>query len=151
MCLVSAVLPAGRDRPLAHELMASSKMRALMDQLSNAYRKGLVIFDIAPALVSADASVLSANVGQVVLVVEANRTSRAAVEQTVSVLQGCKRISLLLNKVDASEIVSQYGTYYGEYGQPSGYPGGEAPSLVDRVANHLRRQPVRSNKVEPPQ
>ena len=79
-----AVLPAGADRPLAHELMAGPKMHALMDHLSNVYRNGLVIFDIAPALVSADASVLAANVGQVVLVVEANRTGRTSVEQTVS-------------------------------------------------------------------
>jgi len=140
------VLPAGRDRPLAHELMAGSKMQAFMDQLSNAYRKGLVMFDIAPALVSADASVLSANVGQIILVIEANRTGRPAVEQTVSVLQECKRISLLLNKVDATELVNQYGAYYGDYGY--GYPPpGQAPSLVDRVASHLSSQLIRSNKV----
>jgi receptor protein-tyrosine kinase len=147
-----AVLPAGRDRPLAHELMAGAEMQAVMQQLSNAYRKGLVILDIAPALVTADASVLSANVGQIVLVIEANRTGRAAVEQTVSVLQGCERISLLLNKCDAAELVNQYGTYYGDYGQPYRYPEpGEAPSLVDRVASHLGSQLGRSNKMGPSQ
>ena len=32
------VLPAGVDHPLAHELLASPKMRSLMDDLSNRYR-----------------------------------------------------------------------------------------------------------------
>ena len=137
------VLPAGSDHPLAHELMASGKMQDLMSHLSKMYQNGLVIFDLAPVLVSADASVLASNVGQVILVIEANRTGRASIEQTVSLLQGCKRISLLLNKVEASELIDQYGTYYGEpykYAKPGG-----APSVVDRLTTYLRNL-VRSKK-----
>jgi protein-tyrosine kinase len=138
------VLPAGSDHPLAHELMAGPKMQAVMDHLSNIYRNGLVILDLAPVLVSADASVTAANVGQVILVVEANRTGRASIEQTLTLLQGCKRISLLLNKVDASELIDQYGTYYGEpykYAKPGGAHG-----VVDRLTTYLHDQLVRSNK-----
>jgi protein-tyrosine kinase len=131
-----SVLPAGSDRPLAHELMAGRKMQDLMSYLSKMYQNGLVIFDLAPVLASADASVLASNLGQVILVIEANRTGRASIDQTLSLLQGCKRISLLLNKVEASELIDQYGTYYGEpytYAKPKG-----AQSVVGRLITFLR-------------
>jgi protein-tyrosine kinase len=136
------VLPAGSDRPLAHELMAGPKMRELLDHLSSAYRNGLVILDLPPVLASADASVIASNVGQVILVVEANRTGRTSVEQTVSLLQGCKRVFFVLNKVEASQLIEQYGTYYGEpytYATPSG-----APSFAERVTSSLRNWLVRT-------
>ena len=117
-------------------------MHELLDRISNMYRNGLVILDLAPVLVSADASVLAASVGQIVVVVEANRTARASVEQTLSLLQGCKRIALILNKVEASDLVEQYGSYYGEYyvrpdtlAKPSG-----PQSLADRVISYLRNR-----------
>ena len=112
-----AVVPGGADQPLAHELLASPKMRDLLGYLSNLYCEGLVIIDTAPVLVSADTTVLAPHVGQVILVVEANLTSRTSVEEAISLLHGPEKISLVLNKVTASELVDQYGSYYG-YGQP---------------------------------
>ena len=139
-----SVIPAGSDHPLAHELMAGPKMRDLMSHLSKMYHNGLVIFDLAPALVSADTSVLAANVGQVILVIEANRTGRTSVEQTISLLHDCKRISLLLNKVEASELIEQYGTYYGE---PYAYAKtGDTQSVGNRLTNFLHNRLRRSNK-----
>src|SRR5262249_28266992 len=109
-----SILPAGTDSPLAHELIAGSEMKSFMKLLSNVYRKGLVIFDVAPVLAVPDASVLASNVGQTVLVVEANRTGRAAVAESISLLKPCHKISLLLNKVDASQLIDEYGSYYGQ-------------------------------------
>jgi receptor protein-tyrosine kinase len=157
------VLPAGLDRPLAHELMASPKMQTLMDYLSDRYRNGLVIIDVAPVLATADASLLAANVGQVLLVVEANRTRRSSVEQTLSLLKECSTISLVLNKVEASELIDQYGSYYGNYygaythtkpkqithAKPSEVARtkpNEVQSLTDRVTAYLRNRLLRSNR-----
>jgi Mrp family chromosome partitioning ATPase len=100
-----------------------------------------VIFDVAPVLGAPDASVLAMNVGQVLLVVEANRTGRAAVAETISLLKGCPNISLVLNKVDASELVDYYGSYYG---QPYKVPdAGRMASIPERIAafvgSYLRR------------
>ena len=116
-------------------------MRSFMKALSGSYRKGVVIFDVAPVLGAPDASVLANNVGQVLLVVEANRTGRAAVAETISLLKGCPKISLVLNKVDASELVDYYGSYYG---QPYKVPdAGRMASIPERIAtfvgNYLRR------------
>ena len=139
------VLPAGSDHPLAHELMAGPKMRDLLGHLSNLYRNGLVILDLPPVLASADASMLAENVGQIILVVEANRTSRASVEQTISLLNGCKRISFVLNKVDASELIDQYGSYYGEPSYGHAKPVG-AQTTRHGLTSYLRSHLFRSNK-----
>jgi protein-tyrosine kinase len=132
-----SILPSGADRPLAHELMASPKMRSLIEHLSTWYSKGVVIFDAAPILSTPDAGMLASNVGQVVLVVEANRTGRAAIEETLSLLKGCEHISFVLNKVDALELVQQYGSYYGEP-YNAGAPGQK--SIPERIAHYVAKQ-----------
>ena len=136
-----SILPAGADSPLAHELIAGVKMRNFMQTLSHWYRKGLVIFDVAPVLGVPDASVLATNVGQVVLVVEANRTGRAAVTESIALLKDCKKISLLLNKVDASILIDNYGSYYGQqYKVPNIGGTSSIPERISSyVGNYLRR------------
>jgi receptor protein-tyrosine kinase len=123
-----SVLPAGADDPLAHELLAGPKMHRFMRDLSNQYRSHLVIIDTAPTLASTDTSVLAKNVGQVIMVVEANRTGRASVEAAISLVKGCEQISFLLNRVALSDMIYQYGSYYGDR-----YDGGTKASLPDRI------------------
>jgi exopolysaccharide/PEP-CTERM locus tyrosine autokinase len=143
------VLPAGTDHPLAHEWLASAKMQSLMGDISNRYQGGLVIFDTSPVLVSADTSVIAMNVGQVVMVVEANRTGRASVEEAVSLVNECEQISLVLNRVAASELIDQYGSYYGDGYDREG-SGGEV-SLLDRFARYFgRRGQLRSLRRKSP-
>jgi len=127
------VLPAGADHPLAHELLASPNMESFMGNLSSQYQNGLVIIDTAPVLVSTDPSVLASNVGQVIMVVEANRTGRASVQEAVSLVNGCKQISFLLNRVVVSDLIYHYGSYYGDrYDR-----GGRDSKLLDRVAAYV--------------
>jgi protein-tyrosine kinase len=132
------ILPAGADRPLAHELMASPNMRRLIEDLSTWYSTGLVIFDAAPVLSTPDAGMLASNAGQVILVVEANRTGRAAIEEAISLLKGGTQISFVLNKVDGSELVHQYGSYYGEPYNAGG--PGQKPSIPERITNYVSKQ-----------
>src|SRR5262249_53019192 len=133
------------DQPLAHELLASSRMLGLLGYLSNLYRQGLVIVDTAPVLVSADTTVLAPHVGQVVLVVEANRTSRSSVEEAISLLNAPEKISLVLNKVTASELIDQYGSYYGEqrnreaFGMPNGFVGRISTGVGKRLLQLIRK------------
>ena len=139
------VVPGGTDQPLAHEMLASLKMQGLMGHLSNLYRHGLVIIDTAPALASADTAVLAKYVGQVVLVVEANQTSRTSVAEAISLLHGPEKISLVLNKVTASELIDQYGSYYGEqhnqerFGTPTGFLGRISMSVGQRLHRLIKK------------
>jgi protein-tyrosine kinase len=116
-------------------------MRNFLLTLSQWYRRGLVIIDVAPVLGVPNASVLASNVGQIVLVVEADRTGRAAVAESIALLKGCQKISLLLNKVDAALLVDNYGSYYGQqYKVPNiGGTSSIPERITNYVGNYLRR------------
>jgi Mrp family chromosome partitioning ATPase len=74
----------------------------------------IVILDAAPVLASSEPAVLAHNAGQIVLVVEAERTGRRAVEEALGHLGACKNISLVLNKARRWLSGDQFGAYYGE-------------------------------------
>ena len=61
--------------------------------------KLIVVFDSSPLYVTAEASILQRHVGQVVVVVQANKTPRHAVHEALAKLDSSKAIGLLLNRV----------------------------------------------------
>ena len=106
------VLPAGRDRANVAELLASGRMRRIADELAQRYDDRVVIFDTPPLLVTSESAVLANLVGQIVLVVEAERTTQSSVQQAVSVLDHNKAIGLLFNK-SKTGAGGGYAYYYG--------------------------------------
>jgi exopolysaccharide/PEP-CTERM locus tyrosine autokinase len=102
------VLPAGRGHPLASELLASRAMRTLIDDVAGRYADRIVIFDAPPLLLTSEANELASHAGQVLLVVEAHRTPRAAVDEALRRLGQHDGISIVCNKA-ASEHPSTAG------------------------------------------
>lgn len=116
-----SILPAGRRHAHSTELLASSNMRNLMEELSQRYPDRVVIFDTPPLLLTSEAVVLAGLMGQVVLVVEAGKTPQPVVKDAVALLAPNQIIGVLLNKSERG-IGTGYGLYgYGAYG---GYGGG---------------------------
>ena len=105
------LLPTGKDSPLSNELLSGSKMKELMEDLSHWYRDGLVIIDTPPVLASTEPNVLAMYVGQTVVVVEANRTERSAIDEALGLIEQCDCISFVLNKSSSAETPYQYGRY----------------------------------------
>ena len=75
--------------------------------------------------------IISGNVGQVVLVVQANQTSRTAVGDALGKLDHNKTIGLNLNKASVEDRLTSYtyGYSYTSYGNASGaasQPEGES-------------------------
>ena len=93
-----SILPLGREAEHSPELFATRQMSRLIRDLGRRYADSLVILDAPPCLSSSDASTLAPIVGQIVLVVEAERTQRDEVEGAIDLLQACPSITLLLNK-----------------------------------------------------
>jgi exopolysaccharide/PEP-CTERM locus tyrosine autokinase len=93
-----SVLPAGRCSRHAAELYASRDMGRLLDELASRYADRIIIFDTPPLLVSTEASVLAAQMGQVVLVVEADATPRSGLSDALRYLEPCEHIHLVYNK-----------------------------------------------------
>jgi protein-tyrosine kinase len=74
------------------------------------------VFDAPPLLPSTESRVLATRMGQVVVVVEADRTSHTTVAEAMATLEVCPVVLPLLNKSSRSDA----GTYYGSYGQSEG-------------------------------
>ena len=108
-----SVLPAGTMSDRAPELLASSRMRDLIDDMAQRYNDRIIIFDTAPCLVSSDAATLAAHVGQVIFVVEAEQTQQHEIIAGLNLVSACPDISLILNKAQPLATTSYGG--YGAY------------------------------------
>jgi protein-tyrosine kinase len=111
-----SVLPAGRQADNVTELLASERTREVLERLSEANQKRLIIFDSPPALVASPATFLAAHAGQLVMVVRADKTTEAELRDALELLSGCERVSLLLNGTGFAAGGRRFGAYYG-YGQ----------------------------------
>ncbi len=112
------ILPAGRRHIHSTELLASDAMRQLVEELARRYPDRIVIFDSPPLLATTEAAVVAGLVGQILLVVEAERTTKQEVNEALRLLDDTKMIGLMLNKTRAIFSADSYG-YYGYYGSSS--------------------------------
>ncbi|QFT78029.1 AAA family ATPase [Erythrobacter sp. THAF29] len=106
------VLPAGKGSAHASEYLASARTEEVLDRLTRGAANRYVIFDTPPALAASPAAELAAHVGQAVLVVRADETSRAALEDTQQLLSACANLKLLLNAARFSPSGRRFGDYY---------------------------------------
>lgn len=113
-----AILPAGTPQPRATEMIASDAMSAMLDEISGRYSDRIIIFDSPPLIPTTEARVLATHMGQIVIVVEADRTSHGAVRQALATIENCPVKLMLLNKASVRESTGLYGYGYG-YGYGS--------------------------------
>ena len=110
-----SVLTAGTRTTTDTELLASARTRAVLARLLDAEPRRVVVFDSPPALAASPAGVLAMLVGQVMLVVRADRTPESDLSAAVQLLDGCEHIQLMLNAVSFVPGGHRYG-YYGQEG-----------------------------------
>lgn len=107
-----SILPAGTSQHHSTELLASEAMRTLLDEIAERYPERLIIFDSPPLLMTSEARVLASQMGQIVLVVDAENGTRQALDNALRQLAGCANVNLLFNKSSAFLSENQYGNYY---------------------------------------
>ncbi|WP_447724435.1 AAA family ATPase [Sphingomonas koreensis] len=113
-----SVLPAGTRSNADTELLASERASAILESLAASDPRRIVIFDSPPVLAASPASVLAGLVGQVMLVVRADRTSESDLREAVGMLDGCDQIQLVLNSVSFQPGGRRFGSYGAYYGEP---------------------------------
>ncbi|MDQ8754683.1 hypothetical protein RCO27_00430 [Sphingosinicella sp. LHD-64] len=113
-----SVLPAGRKANNVPELLASDRTREVLARLVDANRSRIILFDSPPALMASPATVLAGHVGQVLVVVRADRTTEADLRETIQLLSACDTVGLLLN----GAAIAVNGRKFGAY---EGYPDAE--------------------------
>lgn len=90
-------LPAGTVQGQHAELISSKRMRQLLSDLCREY--GAVVVDSPPLLFSSSATVMANLAGQVVIVVEVEKTPQRVVQEAVQLIGGPSRdIGFVLNK-----------------------------------------------------
>jgi len=108
-----SILPAGKKHNLTTELLASERMGMMIDEIAKRYHDRVIIIDSPPVLASSAASVLALHCGQVLFVVEAEKTREPELKEALSMIDSCDNVSLLLNKARFTGGKKKFGSYYG--------------------------------------
>ena len=107
------LLPAGQVPPNPSELLGSTAMAALLEQLSDSY--DMVLLDSPPLLPVTDAVVLSLLAGGALVVVGADRIHRPQLQQSLESLEtaGAHLFGVVMNKIARREAAAYaYGSAY---------------------------------------
>ncbi len=106
------LVTAGTQHLHATELLASQGMEQLLDELAQRYHDRVVIFDSPPLLLTSEARVLAARMGQIVMVVEAEKTTQQSFKEALSQIESYSSINLIYNKARAFSGKEYYGYHY---------------------------------------
>ena len=115
------LLPSGTPHTRATELLASDAMTLLIEDIAKRYSDRIVIFDSPPLLLTTESRVLAGHMGQIVVVVHAEKTLQSDVEHALSTIESCPVKMMVLNQAKAGGV----GGYGYGYGQGYGYGYGQ--------------------------
>lgn len=115
-----AILPAGRTRDGATELLASHRMAQITAGILARHPRCVALFDSPPLVVSSEARALVNVMGQIILVVRAGRTPRHSVLEAIQAVGREESVSLVLNQGRRNLLEGLYGYSYGSYGESRG-------------------------------
>lgn len=107
------ILPAGRAGQGVDELIASERMRDLLDALASDDAERMVVFDTAPLLMTNVPHTLMPMVGQIAVVVRADKTSRQSLEEALASVPPDRFSGLVLN--GATRTLGDGSYRYGYY------------------------------------
>jgi Mrp family chromosome partitioning ATPase len=105
------VLSAGHGSVRDTEYLAGGRIEAVLERLTRGAPNRFLIFDTPPALAASPAAELAAHVGQALLVVRADETAHAALDDARQLLSACPDIKLLLNAARFSPSGRRFGDY----------------------------------------
>jgi capsular exopolysaccharide synthesis family protein len=112
------VLPAGRIPPNPSELLGSTQMFKVLEELKGAF--DVVLFDAPPLLPVTDAAVLARSVGGAIVVVAAGRAHKQHLRGAIAALENVDApVSGIVMTMLPTKGPDAYG--YGRYGYGYGY------------------------------
>ena len=110
-------LAAGALVASATDLFGGERMETLVSDMADRYSDRIIIFDAPPLLASTEPVALAEHAGQIVMVVDAEKTSRSAVDSALDLLVSDENVNLVLNKTSVGNRTEQFGSYYEAYNQ----------------------------------
>ena len=109
------IITAGGLPPNPSELLGSTRMSALVDQLELEW--DIVLFDSPPIVAVTDASMISGEIDAIIMVVKAGQTDGAAVDRALDTIKNVKAplIGVILNGANPKTLAGKYSYYYSYY------------------------------------
>lgn len=109
------LLPSGTPHLRATELLASDAMSQLIKNIANRYSDRIIIFDSPPLLLTTESRVLATHMGQIVMVVHAEKTLQVDIQHALSSIEACPVKMMVLNQAK-NGVQGGYGGYGYGYG-----------------------------------
>ena len=103
------LLPEQEIQSNASELLSSTRMEQLVDELKNRYRSRIIIFDLPPVLVGDDVLAFSNIADATLLVTQEGKTTTDDLNRTISLLDNQNLIGTVLNRSSATNEFTNYG------------------------------------------
>ena len=104
-------LPIGSYSATTEDGSIVRPMGTAIERISREVPGHVIVLDCAPCLSSSDAVALAPLVGQIVLVIEAERTQRSEIDMSLELVGSCQNIILVLNKMHFTTTAT-FGAYY---------------------------------------
>ena len=116
-----SLLASGKPPVNPAELLGSSRMSSLVEELSRRYEDRIIIFDTPPILVAAESAVLAGQVDAVILVVRHGKSGKAQIKKIIDTIGTERLLGFVYNshKVNYFEktLFKGYGYYNNGYYQ----------------------------------
>ncbi len=112
------VLPHGSIREKLSDAAPGASMAEAVLRLAQSLPRHLIVLDPPPCLSASVCSALAGAAGQVLLVVDAQRTDRSEVEAALDVLEACPVLQLVLNRarLTSNDSFGAHGRRGSSYG-----------------------------------
>ena len=107
-----SILPSGTPHERATEMLASDAMTRLLADMGKRYSDRIIIFDSPPLLLTTESRVLATHMGQIVMVIHAEKTLRSDVQDALATIEACPVKMMVLNQARTS-VAGGYGYGYG--------------------------------------
>ena len=109
------LMTAGGLPPNPSELLGSERMSLMVEKLENEW--DMVLFDSPPIVAVTDATMVSAEIDAIVMVVKAGQTDLSAIDRALDTIQNVKAplIGVILNGANPETLAGKYSYYYSYY------------------------------------
>ncbi len=106
-----SVVPIGSGHTIGSEHTPPRPMSTLIERVARRFPNAIVLLDAPPCLSTSDPATLAPYVGQIVMVVEAEKTQRNEIVAALDLIKACPAITLMLNKIKLTTSYT-FGAYH---------------------------------------
>lgn len=113
------ILPAGKPPHNPSELLSSTRMSKLLEEVKERYSDRYIIIDSPPPQITPEASAIARQVDGILLVIRCGDTPRGLIENMIELIGKDKILGVVFNRVDLQSSrycgYGKYSKYYKQY------------------------------------